>query len=98
MIVRLVTIQVKPTHLEEFEAATADNHRHSIEEPGVVRFDVLRDEQNPGAYVLYEMYRSNEAVLLHKQTAHYERWRSAVEPMMVSPRRGQDLHVLYPRA
>lgn len=96
MIVRLITIHVKPGYYDEFEAATADNHRASIEEPGVIRFDVMRDDQNPGVYMLYEMYRSDEAVLLHKETSHYQRWRDAVEPMMATPREGRDLTLLYP--
>lgn len=96
MIVRAVTIHVKPAFLDAFEEACHANHRASIQEPGVVRFDVLRDEQNPGTYMLYEMYRSSEAALLHKETDHYHAWKSTVEPMMALPREGLDLTVLWP--
>lgn len=98
MIVRIVTIWVKPDQRKAFEEATRLNHLGSIEEEGVIRFDVLRDDSNPGVYVLYEMYRSEEATLLHKETEHYKRWRAAVEPMMEKPREGWALNVLHPAA
>lgn len=96
MIVRAVTVWVKPDQCEAFEEATRENHLGSLREPGVMRFDVLRDETNPGLYMLYEMYRSEEATLLHKETEHYKRWRERVEPMMEKPRSGWALRVLYP--
>ena len=87
---------VRPERCEEFEEATRLNHLGSIEESGVVRFDVLRDEIQPGVYMLYEMYRSEEAALLHKETEHYKRWKTTVESMMVKPRKGWELTVLHP--
>jgi autoinducer 2-degrading protein len=96
MIVRAVTVWVKPDQCEAFEEATRHNHLGSIAEPGVVRFDVLRDENDPGVYMLYEMYVSEEAALLHKETDHYKTWRAAVEPMMARARSGWALTVLHP--
>ena len=96
MIVRVVKVSIKPEYLEQFEEATGANHRGSIREPGVVRFDVLRDDKNPGQYVLYEMYRDAAAVQAHKETAHYQVWRDAVEPMMTKPREGTALRMIYP--
>ena len=96
MIARVVSITVKPEFYEAFEAVTYQNHRGSVEEPGVVRFDVLRDEKSPGSYTLYEVYANREAVLAHKETEHYKAWRAAVEEMMEKPREGTDFYVLYP--
>ena len=98
MIARVVSIRVKPEFYEAFEAVTYQNHRGSVEEPGVARFDVLRDEQNRGTYLLYEVYTSSEAVAAHKETDHYKAWRAAVEPMMEKPREGTDFSVLYPQS
>lgn len=96
MIVRAVTVWVKPNQSKAFEEATRRNHLGSIKEPGVVRFDVLRDGANPGTYMLYEMYHSEEAALRHKETEHYKRWRETVEPMMEKPRSGWALDLIYP--
>ena len=96
MIVRAVEIQVKPERLEEFIPATLANRRGSIGEPGVLRFDVLQSEQDSSRFLLYEVYRDLAATEAHKQTAHYQAWRQAVEPMMASPRQGQAYQVLAP--
>lgn len=96
MIVRVVKVSIKPEYLEQFEKVTGANHRGSIQESGVVRFDVLRDDKNPGEYVLYEMYRDTAAVQAHKETVHYREWRDAVEPMMTRPRQGNDLRMIFP--
>ena len=34
-----VMIHVKPEHLEAFKAATLDNARNSVREPGIARFE-----------------------------------------------------------
>ena len=96
MIVRVVDIQVRPERLEEFISATLANRCGSIAEPGVLRFDVLQSEQDPARFLLYEVYRDPAATEAHKQTAHYQAWRQAVEPMMASPRQGKAFKVLAP--
>lgn len=96
MIVRTVSVYVKPDIAAEFEAATEANHRGSIEEPGVFRFDVMRDESTAGRYLLYEVYRDTDAVAAHKETAHYQAWRDTVAPMMAKPRSGEEWSLIYP--
>jgi autoinducer 2-degrading protein len=71
MIVTIVHVWVKPEHADAFIEATLDNHRHSIAEPGNRRFDFLRDANDPNKFTLYEAYETQEAVLAHKETAHY---------------------------
>lgn len=88
MIVVHVHVQVKPEYLEAFTAATLENARHSLQEPGVARFDVVQQADNPTSFVLVEAYRSQEATVAHKETAHYQRWRDTVAPMMAEPRKG----------
>ena len=95
MIVRAVKVHVVPGNYEQFEQATLKNRIGSLGEPGVVRYDVLKDEKNPGEYMLYEMYTSSEAALLHKETDHYKEWRDTVAPLMSTPREGWDLTVLH---
>ncbi len=81
-----VFIHVKPDKLEEFIKATEDNAAHSIEEPGVARFDFLQQADDPTRFVLVEVYRTVEDNESHKKTAHYNRWRDAVESLLVEPR------------
>lgn len=81
-----VFIRVKPDSLEAFKAATLDNARHSLQEPGVARFDVLQQSDDPTRFVLVEVYRTPDDPARHKETAHYQRWREVAEPLLAEPR------------
>jgi quinol monooxygenase YgiN len=91
-----VFVQVKPDEVEAFAAATLDNARHSVQEPGVARFDVIQQADDPTRFVLVEVYRTPDAPALHKETAHYQRWRDAVAPMMAVPRQSIKYSNLFP--
>lgn len=82
MIVRIITVRVKPGSQPAFEEATRANHAGSLTEPGVLRFDVLRDVDSPTTYYLYEAYRDEAATVAHKETAHYHAWREAVAELL----------------
>jgi len=88
MIVTVVNVFVKPDHVDAFIAATLENARHSIQEKGNLRFDVLRRREDPCAFTLYEAYETDEAAAAHKTTAHYLKWRKTVESWMAKPREG----------
>ena len=67
-----------------------------MEEPGIACFDVLQDEADPTHFVLNEVYRSIEATVAHKETAHYAAWRDTVAPMMARPRQAVRFSAVYP--
>src|SRR2546430_16757170 len=46
-----------------------------VREPGIARFDVLQQHDDPARFVLVEVYRSESAPAPHKETAHYAKWR-----------------------
>lgn len=96
MIVNAVTVFVKPEHIEAFVAATRANHEGSRGEPGNIRFDVLQSADDPGRFLLYEVFASPEAVEAHRKTAHYLAWRAQVEPWMLKPREGRPHKVIFP--
>ena len=86
MVVMHVFIQVKPEYIEAFKAATIENARNSIQEPGIARFDLIQQEDDPTRFVLVEVYRTAEAVAQHKETAHYLKWFDTAPEMMAVPR------------
>jgi quinol monooxygenase YgiN len=96
MLVVHVFIHVLPEHLDAFIAASEENARASLQEPGVARFDLLRSEDDPTRFILVEAYLHAEAPAAHKATAHYARWRDTVAPMMASPRTNSKWSNLYP--
>ncbi len=86
MLVLVVSIDVLPEHTDEFIAATLENARGSRTEPGNLRFDVLRAEDDPNHFTLYEVYASDEALAAHRESPHYQRWAAAAVPWMARPR------------
>lgn len=98
MLIVHVHVRVTPGREEEFRAATLENARNSVREPGVVRFDVLQQEDDRTRFVLLEIYRTAEDPGRHKETAHYARWRDEVESMMAEPRRAVRYTGLFPAA
>ena len=98
MIATIVHVFVKPEHIKDFILATEDNHLHSVNEEGNLRFDILQDMHDPANFVLYEAYSTAEAVAKHKETTHYLRWRDTVAPWMAKPREGIKHALLFPAA
>lgn len=96
MLIVHVHIQVKSEFVPAFIEATLDNARHSVQEPGVARFDVCQQAEDPTRFVLVEVYRDADAPARHKETAHYARWRDAVADMMAEPRTSVRFANLFP--
>jgi len=96
MLVVHVHIRVRPEHLEAFKTASLVNARASVREPGVARFDVVQQADDPTRFVLVEVYRTPAAPAAHKETAHYQAWRDAVAPMMAEPRTSVKFANLFP--
>ena len=86
MLIVHVHVHVKTECLEAFQQATMENARNSVQEPGIARFDVVQQQDNPSKFVLVEVYRDAAAPAKHKETAHYAQWRDAVADMMAEPR------------
>ena len=96
MTVTFVHVHVKPEFVQLFIEATRLNHERSVAEAGNFRFDILQDSQDPGKFVLYEAYESDQAVAAHKLTSHYLTWRDTVAPWMAKPREGVKHTLLFP--
>lgn len=86
MLVVHVHVHVKAEAIDRFREASIENARNSVQEPGVARFDVIQQSDDPSRFVLVEVYRSPEAAAAHKETRHYQVWRDAVVDMMAEPR------------
>lgn len=96
MFVTHVQVRVKPEAVDAFLQATRENARQSVREPGIARFDVVQNLDDPTHFVLVEAYRHADAPAAHKETAHYQTWRATVESMMAEPRRSQKFSNCFP--
>ena len=96
LLVVHVYVQVKPEHVEAFKAATIANADASRREPGIARFDVMQQTDDPTRFVLVEAYRDASAPAAHKETKHYATWRDTVASMMATPRTSVKFNSVFP--
>ena len=86
MLIVHVFVHVKANCVEAFKAASVENACNSVQEPGIARFDVIQQKDDPTRFVLVEVYRTADDPARHKETAHYAKWRDTVVDMMAEPR------------
>ena len=98
MLIVHVHIHVKPESVDAFKSSTIENARNSVREPGIARFDVIQQADDPTRFVLVEVYRTVEASAQHKETAHYQMWRDTVADMMAEPRTSVKYANTFPAA
>ncbi len=96
MFIVHVLVHVKPDQVDNFIAASLENAKNSVQEPGVARFDVVQQQDDPTRFVFVEVYRTADDPAKHKETAHYQKWRDTVADMMAEPRQGIKYNNLYP--
>ena len=96
MFIAHVFVHVKEDLVEAFKAATIENAHNSIQEPGIARFDVIQEQDDPTRFVLVEVYRTSDDPARHKDTAHYLKWRDTVADMMAEPRSAIKYSNVYP--
>jgi len=96
MQIILVHVRVKPETVEAFKRATVENATNSAKEPGIERFDVIQQVEDPTHFILVEVYKTSDASAAHKNTAHYRRWRDTVVSMMAEPRQGIKYNYVFP--
>ena len=98
MLVVHVHVRIRSGQAEAFLAATLVNAQASLDEPGVLRFDLLQDQADPQHVVLVEVYRDDDASAAHKLTPHYATWRDTVAEMMAEPRQSTRFSAAFPFA
>lgn len=96
MFIVHVHVHVKPEYVDAFCEATLENARNSVQEPGIARFDVVQQLDDPTRFVLVEVYRTPDDPVRHKETTHYHTWRDTVAEMMAEPRTSAKYANVYP--
>ena len=96
MLVVQVHVHVHPEAIAAFRDASLANARASLQDPGIARFDVIQQNDDPRRFLLVEIYRTPAAVTAHKESAHYATWRDIVAPMMATPRSSMKFTNVFP--
>ena len=92
MLILHVFCTVKPEMIEAFKEATVKNASNSIKEPGVIRFDLLQQQDDPAKFVISEVYKSAEAIAAHKETEHYAEWMPVCATNAVGAKKQDDIY------
>ena len=74
MYVVLGLHKILPQHLDEYIANVATHTRNSASEQGCVRYETLRDQDDPTIFCLIEVFADEAAFLAHRDAAHYKWW------------------------
>lgn len=86
MDVILVEVNVNPDKLDQFLDLIKYDAEHSEnDEPGCLRFDVLRDSEDPHKFFYYEVYKDEPARLAHRETPHYKHYAAESVDMFTTP-------------
>jgi quinol monooxygenase YgiN len=71
--------------VREASVSHCANASESVKEPGIARFDVIQQNDDPTRFILVEVTATpkHRAPQRHE---HYQTWRDAVADMMAEPR------------
>jgi len=72
MIISAIQFTFDSKDIGNAEALLREVRDASIKEPGVVRFDVGRGSDDPNIFVLWEVYRDQDAIDAHKGSEHFK--------------------------
>ena len=86
MHIVVVHSHIQPDHVEKFREITLQNAEATRGEEGCVRFDVIQQKDDPTRFTFIEMFQSEEAGAVHRETSHFKKWLEEAVPLMVEPR------------
>jgi quinol monooxygenase YgiN len=80
--VKIVAIlTAKAGHESELEKLLHGMTAPSRAEPDNLQYDLWQDTDNPGRFVLDELYRNAAAVTSHRATAHFQHYLSRINEL-----------------
>lgn len=84
-MVRIANIQVDPAQLDSYNAALKEQMTTAMKvEPGVLTYYAVADKANPWHIIILEIYADTAAYQSHIQTAHFKKYKAAVQNMVKS--------------
>ena len=96
MFAMLVELNIKEGKEQEFLEVFKRNHLGTRQEPGNLRFDVLRDPDVRTRFYAYEVYMNEAALEEHRKTVHYHRCVTELEPLMTANRSKKIFEWVFP--
>lgn len=76
MYIIVAPIQIKEGFKDQYIKGMLENARRAVnDEPGCLRFDVVRDANDEHRIWLYEVYKDEDAFQAHAQAPHFLKFR-----------------------
>ncbi len=98
MLTVLVSLRVKPEHVKAFTEVTIEDVRSSLQDTGVLRFDMLQESDAPTHFVLHEVYQTRDDGLRHLELGHFKQWQAAIHSMLLEPPQATTYLQVYPES
>lgn len=90
---------VKPDQVDAFiEVSIATGEASLKDEPGCLRYDVLRDRTKRNVIHFYELYTDKSAFDAHMGSAHYAHWEKTTKDMIEEELPGTEMDLLNLRS
>ncbi|OOG68035.1 putative quinol monooxygenase [Flavobacterium sp. A45] len=74
-----VIIKSKPEYREELKAILVDLTKNSKEEAACLQYDLHHNLQDPNVFILHEVWKNQEGLVLHKEQSHFLKFNEASE-------------------
>jgi quinol monooxygenase YgiN len=92
------TLHVRPEAMDEFLRLICAEIEHSLRvEPGILRFDLARDRDDPYAVHVYAVYRDEAAYAFHCEQPYYKELMARIAPLFSRPPEIRTATNLLPR-
>jgi len=84
-ITRIARITVDSMQLKVYTQLLKEQMETAVKiEPGVISYKVYADKMHPYIITIVEVYADNDAYLLHRETPHFKKYKSATKDMVKS--------------
>lgn len=87
MFVILGVRRVKLEHADEYIRHMEEMTRLSLAEPECIRYDLMRDTDDPTLFILYEVFTDEAAARAHQNAPHHHKWRDIARDWYIEPHR-----------
>ena len=95
MIAFIVRLEVEPDREREFVELVQDlADKVRANEPGNHLYQLCRDPEKPGHYVMLERYQDDDAFQAHTKSAHFREAGAALAKMLAGPMSAERLEEL----
>lgn len=85
LYLQIATLEVDPSHIEEYRAAVNEQIKAAIQnESGVLTLYAVADGSNPNRIIVFEIYRDRVAYEAHLKAEHFLTYKAKVESIVTS--------------